>query len=119
MTPVRSAISRSACAFGGSIASRLPLSLLLLWRSGDRYRSILRSAQVAGNLVFVHCPGHEFIQHVLASGVELHGLALVPVFFLDGSVVGGDIQRVLAAFGIGLFELQGHSRKRLRLSALQ
>src|SRR5437660_4699703 len=115
MTAVRSTISRSACAFGGSIAGRLLLSLLLLRRSGNRHWSILRSAQVAGNLVFVHRPGHEFIQHVLASGVELHGLALVPVFFLDCSVVGGDIQRVLAAFGIGLLELQGYGRERLRL----
>src|SRR6266478_5493641 len=118
MTPVRSAISRSACAFGGSIVGRL-LSLLLLRRSANRYWSILRSAQVAGNLVFVHRPGHEFIQHMIASGVELHRLALVPVFFLDGLVVGGDIQRVLAPFGIGLLELQGHSRECLRLGALQ
>src|SRR5437879_11500062 len=81
MTPVRSAISRSACAFGGSIAGRLLLSLLLLRRSGNRHWSILRSAQVAGNLVFVHRPGHEFIQHVLAFGVELYGLALVLSFF--------------------------------------
>src|SRR5205807_6420410 len=119
MTPVRSAISRSACAFAGSIAGRLLCLWPLLRRSGNRHWSILRSAQVAGNLIFVHCPSHEFIQHVLASGVELDRLALIPVFFLDGSVVGGDIQRVLAAFGIGLLELQGHSRERLRLRALQ
>ena len=33
--------------------------------------------------------------------------------------VGGDVQRVLALFGIGLLELQGHSRVGLRLGALQ
>src|ERR1019366_2552332 len=104
MTPVRSAISTSVCAFGGSIKV-VVLVAALLRRSGDRYRSVFRRAQVAGDLVLVHRPDHEFIQHVLASGVELHRLALVPVFLLDGLVVGGDVQRVLAAFWVGLLQL--------------
>src|SRR5258707_9952739 len=83
MIPVRSAISRSVCAFGGSIADCVRFPLLLLRRCGNRYRSILRSAQIAGNFVLVHRPHHKFVQHVIASGVELYRLALVLVFFLD------------------------------------
>ena len=56
---------------------------------------------------------------MIASGVELHRLALVLVFLLDGLVVGGDVQRVLALLGIGLLELQGDGGEGLRLGALQ
>src|SRR5277367_708407 len=111
MTPVRSAISTSVCRLAGSMAEGSGRSWWsdgrprpsppspLLRRCGDRHWRVLRRAQVAGDLVLVHGPNYQLVEHVIASGVELHGLALVLVFFLDSLVVGGDIQRVLAAFG--------------------
>src|ERR1700674_822140 len=71
-------------------------------------RRVLGRAQIAGRLALVDGPHPQFVQHTVAPGVKLHGLADVAIFFLDGLVVGGNVERELAPLGIGLLQLQAY-----------
>src|SRR5689334_981761 len=71
-----------------------------------RLRRVLGRAQVAGCLILIHCPDHQFVEHPIASTVELDWLAHIAIFLFYGPVVGGDVESEFPPLYVRFLELE-------------
>src|SRR5215472_18115511 len=86
------------------------------WRY--RNRGVLRRTQISCDLILVDRPHHHFEQQVIATAVKLDRLGHILILLFEGLIVRSDVQRELAALGIGLLQLQADGRNRLWLGTL-
>ena len=83
---------------------------------GHWHGSRFRCAQIASGFLLVYGPHHQLKEQVIATGIELDGLADVAIFLVDSSVVRGHCQGELSMLVIGLLQLQADRAHRLRVS---
>jgi len=75
--------------------------------------------RIARDLVLIDRPDHQLIEHVIASGIELDGLAGVPVFFSMVRSSAVTFRVYLPFFWSAFLSWRATVEKALRLSSFQ
>src|SRR5436305_1737671 len=94
-------------------------SCALLLVNDARLGRALRRAQVTRDGFLVRREYDDFIEHAIATGVELQRLGHVPILLLDGAVVRDHVHGELALFRVNFLQLQAHGAHRSGMLAAE